>query len=170
KRLFDDLISDMWAVVVARVDVVHAGGDRLSQNRDPSINIFGRPPYQLVAIATRKLHRAVSHAVDVCETVRKFESAAQFGFLRHCFFLLLSVALLLGSLPTGEYLRMIRQSESVSGYIVLFGPNTGGAPSELPESAVHVELLPNHFFAFLPKLFGFPGIERIATHAFARAA
>src|SRR5438552_19180901 len=42
KRLLDDLIGDVRTVVVAGVDVVHAGLDRLSKNSNGAIHITRR--------------------------------------------------------------------------------------------------------------------------------
>src|SRR5215469_13353207 len=44
KGLFDNLIGNMRAVIIAGVDMVHASGDRLSQNRNCSVNIPWRSP------------------------------------------------------------------------------------------------------------------------------
>ena len=63
ERLLDELIGYVRAVKVARIDVVHAGGDGLAQNSDRTRNIARRPPDQLVAIPSRKLHGAIAHSV-----------------------------------------------------------------------------------------------------------
>ena len=60
KRLLDDLIRHMRTVIVAGIDMIHAGRNRLSQNRDRSINIARRSPN----LRTGKLHRAIAHAVQ----------------------------------------------------------------------------------------------------------
>ena len=112
--------------------------------------LFYQSQYYLQSTIPKIHHLQVLHHYDILILVFQEESQYQQNliYVYHSFLSLvvlvtcsqMTFALLLESLPTGEYLRMIRQSESVSGYIVLLGPNTEGAPSELPESAVHVEL------------------------------
>ena len=59
ERLLDDLVGHMRTIKVAGIDMVHAGGDRLSQNGDRSVDIARRSPH----LRTGKLHRTVAHAV-----------------------------------------------------------------------------------------------------------
>ena len=59
KRLLDDLIGDVRTVVVAGVDVVHAGLDRLSQNSNGAFHITGRSKDARAG----KLHCTIPHAV-----------------------------------------------------------------------------------------------------------
>jgi hypothetical protein len=44
ERLFDDLIGYMRTVEIAGIDVVHARGHRLAENRDRAGNIARRAP------------------------------------------------------------------------------------------------------------------------------
>ena len=44
KRLLDDLIGHMRTVIVAGIDMVHAGRNRLSQNSDRGVKITRRSP------------------------------------------------------------------------------------------------------------------------------
>jgi hypothetical protein len=43
ERLFDELIGHVWAVKVAGIDAVHAGGDGLAQNSGRTGNIARGP-------------------------------------------------------------------------------------------------------------------------------
>ena len=77
KGLFDQLIGDMRAVEVARVDVIHAAGDGLPQNSERSGNIARRSPHNLVAFLAGKLHRAIAHAVHRNGSVGKAECTSK---------------------------------------------------------------------------------------------
>ncbi len=57
--LLDQLIGHMGSVVVAGVDVVHAGLYRFSQNSNGGIHILRRSPDARAS----QLHGAVAHAV-----------------------------------------------------------------------------------------------------------
>jgi hypothetical protein len=59
KRFPNHLIRHMRAIEVARIDMVHACGDRLSQDCNRGVNITRRSPH----LRTGKLHRAIAHAV-----------------------------------------------------------------------------------------------------------
>ena len=50
QRLLNDLIGDMRTVEIAGIDVIHARGDSLAQNRDRTGNIARRAPNLLFAI------------------------------------------------------------------------------------------------------------------------
>ena len=75
----NNLIGHMRAVVVAGVDVVHAGGNRFSQNGDRGIHV----PRRSEGLGAGKLHGAVAHAVDICGSAGKLESAAKLRRVRH---------------------------------------------------------------------------------------
>ena len=64
ERLLDQLIGYVRAVIVARIDMVHARCNGLAQNRDCTRNIVRGPPHYFVAIPPCKLHRAIAHAVQ----------------------------------------------------------------------------------------------------------
>src|SRR5580700_2082452 len=71
KRLLDDLIGYMRAVIVAGIDVIHAGCDRLAQNSNRSVNIARRSPN----LRTGKLDRAVAHSLQADRSARKCKTA-----------------------------------------------------------------------------------------------
>jgi len=79
QRLPDELIGDVRAVEIAGIDVVHARCHGLTQDGDCARDIAGRTPYELVAIAARKLHRAVAHPADGQRSPVKSENV-----IRHC--------------------------------------------------------------------------------------
>ena len=60
KRLFDDLIGHVRTVEIARIDVVHACRNRLSQNSNGAVNITRRSPH----LWSGKLHRTIAHAIQ----------------------------------------------------------------------------------------------------------
>ena len=60
QSLPDDLVGDVRAVVVGRVDMVHAGRDGLAQDGDGGVGILGRSPHA----GAGQLHRAVAHPMD----------------------------------------------------------------------------------------------------------
>src|SRR5262249_12507396 len=90
KSLLDNLIGHMWAVIVARVDVVHASGNRFSQTSDRSVNVPWRSPN----FRAGKLHRAVAHPVQGGCGAWECEGATEFGLFRHCVFPPISGSLL----------------------------------------------------------------------------
>ena len=61
KSPLDNLIGYMRTVIVARVDVVHARSNRLSQDGHGCVNVARRPPDP----GAGKLHGAVAHSVHV---------------------------------------------------------------------------------------------------------
>src|SRR6516162_2128217 len=83
KGLFDNLIGNMRAVIIAGVDMVHASGDRLLQNRNCSVNIPWRSP----DFGAGQLHRAVAHSVEAGRGTRKSECATQLRLFGHFVFL-----------------------------------------------------------------------------------
>ena len=56
----DDLVGDVRAVVVGRVDMVHAGRDGLAEDGDGTVRVLGRPPHA----GAGQLHRAVAYPLD----------------------------------------------------------------------------------------------------------
>ena len=56
----DDLVGDVRAVEVGRVDMVHAGRDGLAKDGDGAVRIPGRPPHA----GAGQLHRAVAYPLD----------------------------------------------------------------------------------------------------------
>ena len=60
KRPFDDLVGDMRTVVVARIDMIDACRNRLSQNSYRTIDIARRSPHR----RTGKLHRAIANSLE----------------------------------------------------------------------------------------------------------
>src|SRR5215813_835787 len=60
QRLPDDLVGDVRAVEVGRVDMVHAGRDRLAEDGDGAIKVLGRAPYA----GAGQLHRAVAYPMN----------------------------------------------------------------------------------------------------------
>ena len=82
QRLLNDLIGDMRAVVVAGIDVVHACGDGLAQNRSGGLKVTRRA----IDLRTCQLHRSVSHAVDAHRRIWEGKSAAEIDRLCVHFF------------------------------------------------------------------------------------
>src|SRR2546430_6443489 len=60
ERLLDGLIGHMRTVVVAGIDVIHAGRHSVSQNGDGTVDITRWSPH----LWTGKLHCAVAHPVQ----------------------------------------------------------------------------------------------------------
>ena len=56
----DDLVGDVRAVEVGRVDMVHAGRDGLAEDGDGTVRVLGRPPHA----GAGQLHRAVAYPLD----------------------------------------------------------------------------------------------------------
>src|ERR1035437_8989917 len=83
KRLLDQLISHVWPVIVARIDMVHARSNGLAQNCNGAGHIARRAPDHLLALAPRKLHCAITHAVQSGGTVSKGKCAAEIQLFRH---------------------------------------------------------------------------------------
>src|ERR1700719_2632885 len=71
ERLLDELIGHMGSVVVAGIDVVHAGLYRLSQNSNGGIHILRRSPNARAS----QLHGAVAHAVQFYRLTGQSEAA-----------------------------------------------------------------------------------------------
>ena len=86
KRLLDNLIGHMGAVIVAGVDMVDTSRGGLSQNSYRSLNVPWRSPN----FRAGKLHRAVAHPVQVACGAWKCKGATEFRLFclfRHCAFL-----------------------------------------------------------------------------------
>jgi hypothetical protein len=60
QSLPDDLVGDVWAIEVGRVDMVHPGRDGLAQDGDGSVWILWRSPHA----GAGQLHRAVAYSLD----------------------------------------------------------------------------------------------------------
>src|SRR5262245_52531305 len=60
QRLPDDLVGDVRAVEVRRVDVVHAGRYRLAEDSDGAVGILRRAPYA----GAGQLHRAIAYPLN----------------------------------------------------------------------------------------------------------
>jgi hypothetical protein len=82
KSTLDNLIGYVRAVIVACVDVVYAGGDRLAQNANRGIDVLWRTKN----LRPGKLHGAVAHAIDAGWGAGKFECAAELRLVRHRIF------------------------------------------------------------------------------------
>src|SRR5215472_10384329 len=80
QRLLDNLIRHMRTVVVAGIDVVHAGINRLAQNSDCGINVT----WWSIYFGAGKLHCAVTHAVDSQRCAGQSEAAGEISLLHHC--------------------------------------------------------------------------------------
>src|SRR5262245_19889737 len=79
KRLLNDLIGYMGTVIVAGIDMIHAGCYRFSQNSNRTAHIARRSPH----LRTGKLHCAIAHAVQAHRGTGECESAAQVHLFRH---------------------------------------------------------------------------------------
>jgi hypothetical protein len=66
----------MGTIKIGCIDVVHATRDSLSQKSGCSIDIWGRPPYQLVTISPREL-RTATHAVHVMDVAGRVKLPAR---------------------------------------------------------------------------------------------
>ena len=60
QRLPDDLVGDVRSVEVGRVDMVHAGGDRLAKDGDCTDAVLRRTPHA----GSGQLHRAVADPLN----------------------------------------------------------------------------------------------------------
>ena len=85
QRLPDDPIGNMWTVVIAGIDVVHARRHSLAQYRDRTGNIARRAPHHLVAISPGKLHGSVTHPIDSQRSTLKGKMSAETGLFSHSF-------------------------------------------------------------------------------------
>src|SRR5262245_12329134 len=79
ERLLNDLICDMRAVVVAGIDVVHAGFHRRAQDSDGLVRVAWRSEY----LRSRQLHRAITHAVYGQRRAWKRKASAEIDLLGH---------------------------------------------------------------------------------------
>src|SRR5262249_41808960 len=79
RSLLDNLIGHMRPVIVARFDVVHASGNRLSKNSNCSVNVPWRSPN----FRASKLHRAVAHPVQAGCGAWECEGATEFRLSPH---------------------------------------------------------------------------------------
>ena len=79
ERLLDQLIGHMRTVVVAGVNVVHAGLHHLAKNGDGGVNVAWRSPDSWPS----KLHCAVAHAVHRHRCARQREGAGEIRLCNH---------------------------------------------------------------------------------------
>src|SRR6202044_2359061 len=75
----DDLVGHVRTVIVAGVDMIHAGCDCLLKNSPLTVHISWRSP----ALRTGQLHRAVAYAIQGHRTASKRIVAAQARLCRH---------------------------------------------------------------------------------------
>jgi hypothetical protein len=75
----DELVRDVRAVEVARVDVIDAGGGRRPEHGNRTIGVTRRPE----GMGARELHGAVAHAIHRQVRTGKREASAQVGLVRH---------------------------------------------------------------------------------------
>src|SRR3984885_6176463 len=79
KGPLDNLVGHVRTVIVAGVEMIHAGCDRLLQNCHRTVHISRRSP----DLRTGQLHRAVAHAIQSHRTASKRIVAAQGRLCRH---------------------------------------------------------------------------------------
>jgi hypothetical protein len=75
----DDLIGDVRTVVVAGINVVHAGRYRFSQNSDRGLSV-ARGSKDMRA---SQLHCAIAHAIHSQRGARQSEAAGEIFLLSH---------------------------------------------------------------------------------------
>ena len=76
QRLADEVVGDVRAVVVARVDVIDAARDRLAQHPDGAVAVLRRPEHARAS----ELHSAVAEALH--NPIAKLKRS---GFVDHGF-------------------------------------------------------------------------------------
>src|SRR5579863_9420927 len=81
--LFNDLIGDILAIVIAGVNMVHTRRDSLAKNRDGTGDIAWRAPNPLVAILSGELHGAITHPAYRERGARESKTAAEIRLLDH---------------------------------------------------------------------------------------
>src|SRR4029077_13515077 len=79
ESLLDDLIGHMRSVVVAGINVVHAGLYCLAKNSNGSIDVPWRSP----DAGPGELHRTVSHALQNHRCSRESESSSKISLFDH---------------------------------------------------------------------------------------
>src|SRR5689334_13064615 len=79
ERPLNDLIGHVRAVVVASIDMIHAGIDRLPQNSNGGFNI----PRWSKDLGASKLHCAVAHSVHAARRSRQHKGAGEIYFMSH---------------------------------------------------------------------------------------
>jgi hypothetical protein len=79
KRLLNDLVGDMWAVEVARINVIDSLRDGLSQNRDGCVDIARGAPH----LRARELHGSVAYALNGHRGSGKVKSTAKVLLICH---------------------------------------------------------------------------------------
>src|SRR6204780_5807276 len=110
KPSFDHLTSNMRAVIVAGINVVHAGGDSRPQHIHRSIHVARRAPNP----AAGQLHGAVAHSVNSARGSGKGELAAELSLYSH-FVFSSHLQVRSGKMETvSEYLDYRRQSPVAS--------------------------------------------------------
>ena len=79
ESLLDDLIGHMRSVVVAGIDMVHAGLYGLAKNSNGGIDV----PWRSLDAGSGELHRTVSHAVQSHRCTRKSEASGRMSLFNH---------------------------------------------------------------------------------------
>src|SRR5579863_8163077 len=79
ESLLDDLIGHMRSVIVAGIDVVHAGLYRFAENSNGGIDV----PWWSPDAGSGELHRTVSHAVQGHRCTSKSEASSKIGLFNH---------------------------------------------------------------------------------------
>ena len=79
ERLLDDLIGDMRTVKIAGIDMVDSCRHSFSQHCDCGVHIARRSPY----LGTGKLHRAITHSLQIDRSAGERKTAAEFHLFRH---------------------------------------------------------------------------------------
>src|SRR5678816_2388653 len=69
KCAFDELIRYMWTIIIARIDVIDASRNRLSQHGNRTINI----PRWTKHTRTSELHCAITHPLNCRRAVQERE-------------------------------------------------------------------------------------------------
>src|SRR5579862_448264 len=79
ESLLNDLIGHMRSVVVAGINVIHAGLYRLAKNSNGGIDV----PWWSPDAGSGELHGAVSHAIQGYRCTRKREVSSKIGLFNH---------------------------------------------------------------------------------------
>ena len=77
KRLANELVGDVRAIVIAGVDVVHAPRDRLAKHAEGRVSILWRAEHAW----SGQLHRPVAHAVHGAVAQRENASGSDVGYV-----------------------------------------------------------------------------------------
>ncbi len=74
QRLPDDLVGDMRAIEIRRINMIYAGRDRLAQDGDGGV---GDPWAARKRPGRTQLHRAITPSVEPSDDMRERERAAE---------------------------------------------------------------------------------------------